>query len=140
DGLTGNSAQDIFMASATTSAGPRVISGTMGPVASLTVDGTTFNNTFTSDGIQLANAIEVEFDRPIDPASFTRDQATVIFRSPSLPLSSPGLPLNVINVTDLNPAPAGTVQAGSDTRFLVRFDPSLAGLPVSQGGGGGFVG
>jgi subtilisin-like proprotein convertase family protein len=122
---------DIFTGSATTAGGPRIINSTMGPVRSLTIDGTNFNNTFTFDGTQLANAFEVEFDRPIDPATFTKDAVTVVFRNPTTPANLPGVTLDVLSVVDLNPAPTGTALPDHDTRFLVRFDSLKA---LTQGG------
>jgi subtilisin-like proprotein convertase family protein len=108
-------------------AGPRIVSSTMGPVKSLTQDGVTFNNQFTSDGIQIPTGFVVEFDRPIDPSTFTLDQATVIFRNTTTPANMPGVLLNILSVTDLNPPDAGLfIQPGRDTRFLVRFDASNA--------------
>jgi subtilisin-like proprotein convertase family protein len=107
--------------------GPRIVSSTMGPVTSLTQDGMTFNNQFTSDGIQIPNGFVVEFDRPIDSSTFTLDQATVIFRNTTTPANMPGVSLNILSVTDLNPPDAGLfIQPGRDTRFLVRFDASNA--------------
>ncbi len=54
----------------TTAAGPRVLSGTQGPVGQL---GDTVNPLRAADGTPIANSFLVTFDRPIDPATFVGD-------------------------------------------------------------------
>src|SRR5262249_19406431 len=59
----------------------------------------TLNSTFAADGQQLADRFEVQFDRPVDPSTFTTDDVSVVFRSPTMPLTSAGIPLTVVSVT-----------------------------------------
>lgn len=106
--------------------GPRIIRSTMGQVQSTTVDGTTFNNTFHSDGTRLADGFVAEFDRPVEPASFTQDVVSVTFRSPTTPATSPGIQLDVLTVLQLNAGLFGPARAPGATRFLIRFDPTKA--------------
>ena len=57
----------------TTAGGPRILSGTMGPVGQ---PGDTINTTKAADGSPVANSFEVTFDRPVDPGTFVGDGAT----------------------------------------------------------------
>ena len=54
----------------TTAAGPRILSGTQGPVGQ---PGDTVNPLRAADGSPIANSFLVTFDRPIDPATFVGD-------------------------------------------------------------------
>jgi subtilisin-like proprotein convertase family protein len=124
---------DIMAAQAVIPGGPRIIHSSMGPVEGVKdlLSGAVINTTLAGDGTRLADRFEVEFDRPIDPdpANFSPSAVQVIFRSPTTAASSPGIPLDIVSVTDLNPGPAQGYQVGQnnfDTIFLVKFDPSKA--------------
>src|SRR5437868_5763670 len=69
--------------------GPRVIFGDMGPIAADFINGATYNNTFTSDGTRQFTGFVVQFDRPVDPNSFTGDDVTVEYRDTLTSTSSP---------------------------------------------------
>jgi len=69
-------------ANVTIAAGPRVIFGDQGPItADFTwpagpvgpVGDAIYNNTFTSDGTRKFTAFVVQFDRPVDPTTFSGD-------------------------------------------------------------------
>src|SRR5262249_60190814 len=81
-------------------AGPRVINSTMGVVQPITVPGTgvTINNTFAPDGTRLATGFVIEFDRPVDPSTFTADVVSVVFRNPTTAAPPPGVLLDVLTV------------------------------------------
>jgi subtilisin-like proprotein convertase family protein len=112
----------IRSAEATVAAGPRVIASSMGPVQSETVDGTTFNNVFTVDGIREVTGFTVTFDRPVDPATFTVGQVTVIYRNTTTPADEPGTPVAVASVVPLDSGPFGPAGVGGlATTFLVSF-------------------
>ena len=101
--------------------GPRIISSTMGPVASQTVDGLTFNNTFTaSDHTQQVNGFTVTFDRPVNISSFTATDVTVIYRNTMTPLSSPG---TTITLDPTNPIQAldSAFDGSEATTFFIKF-------------------
>ncbi len=81
----------IDTATVTTAAGPRVIYGDMGPVSTdstaptdTTASGIfTYNNTFASDGTRQLGGFVVQFDRPVDAASFTTSDVTVEYQNPN---------------------------------------------------------
>ncbi|HLN29945.1 MAG TPA: proprotein convertase P-domain-containing protein [Gemmataceae bacterium] len=113
-GTNGTEKLDIFGAIAEIPAGPRIISSTMGPVTPL------LNNTYAADGTELANTFDVQFDRYVDPSTFTTSQVTVVFRNTTTPTSSPGVNLTVLSVTPLDSGPLGA------TQFRIKFDPTNA--------------
>jgi subtilisin-like proprotein convertase family protein len=117
---------DILMARVEIAAGPRIVSGTMGPVQSQTVDGFTFNNQTTTDGLPLVTGFAVSFDRPVDPTTFTASAVTVFYRDTVTPVSQQGT-----LVTVNNPVALGTPSfvQGSLPPTVNSFagDPSLAG-------------
>ncbi len=113
-GFLGTDRLDIYAAPLRLPAGPRIVSSTMGPVADPT------NPRRASDGTRLADTFELEFDRPIDPATFTIADVTVTFRTTTMPSSQPGIALDIVSVT-----PLGANALGA-TRFQVRFDPTRA--------------
>jgi len=102
-------------------AGPRIVSSTMGPVSD-----TGINNTFASDGTLLADRFRVQFDRPVDPATFTTGQVQVMFRNPTTPASMPGILLDNVSVTPVDPGLFGPAQIAGATLFEVVFDPTKA--------------
>jgi subtilisin-like proprotein convertase family protein len=112
---------DIWTAKATIATGPRILSGTEGPVS-----GQKLFTSFAADGTQLADRFEVQFDRPVDLATFTTAQAQVVFRNTTTPAGSPPIPLNVNSVTAEDTSVFGPAQAAGTTQFLVTFDPSKA--------------
>ncbi len=60
----------IVSSQMTIPSGPRILSGTSGPVGQ---PGDTINPLRAADGTPIANSFEVTFDRPIDPATFVGD-------------------------------------------------------------------
>src|SRR5262249_48325816 len=93
---------------------------------------TTWNNTFTADGTRQLDGFLVQFDRPIDPNTFTPADVRVIFRDPNTPAGSPGTPVTVTSVTPLDDGTLfGPTKVGDKaddpsvrvlaTAFLVRF-------------------
>jgi subtilisin-like proprotein convertase family protein len=113
----------VLVSDATIAAGPRIVSGSMGPVD---LDPNTFPLTDPVTGQRLADRFVVTFDRPIDPDSFDPADVTVIFRSPTMAGSQPGIPLTATGVTALDRGTFGPAQASGATRFLVTFNPTLA--------------
>ena len=77
--LNGQLLNSTFTAVASYNSGPRIVGSTMGPVASLSVNGTTINNTFASDGTRQFDGFTVTFDRPIDPTTFTPSAVSISF-------------------------------------------------------------
>jgi subtilisin-like proprotein convertase family protein len=72
----------IFTARVTTSAGPRVIYGDTGVVnntftSDLLTGVVSYNNTFAADGTRQLDGFLVQFDRPIDIATFTASDVVV---------------------------------------------------------------
>ncbi len=112
---------DIWTSKATIAAGPRILSGTEGPVS-----GQKLFPTFASDGTQLADRFEVQFDRPVDPATFTTAMVQVMFRNTTTPAGSAPIPLDVTGVIPEDLGVFGPAQALGATQFLVRFDPAKA--------------
>jgi subtilisin-like proprotein convertase family protein len=111
---------NVAAGGAAIAAGPRIVDSTMGPV-----DDATINQLLTSAHPQLS--FDVTFDRPVDPATFTRDQVQVFFRDPNLPDSSPAIPLDLIgNPTPLDAGAFGPAGAQGATEFEVDFDPTKA--------------
>lgn len=75
-------------------AGPRVVSGDMGPVNqdfnnSDNPNVFTYNNVFASDGTRQIDGLVINFDRPIDPSSLNLSDITVIYRDPTDPTGAP---------------------------------------------------
>jgi subtilisin-like proprotein convertase family protein len=113
---------DILTAKATIAAGPRILSGSEGPVQNLPSIATTF----AADGTEIPNGFEVQFDRPVDPATFVPADVQVTFRNTTTPAGSPPISLTPLSVTPLDSGIFGPSQAGGATRFLVKFDPTRA--------------
>jgi large repetitive protein len=72
-GADGKALLQIRVAQGAFAAGPRIVSGTMGPVG---LSGDTLNGNTAADGGPTANSVVVTFDRPVDPATFTTDVGT----------------------------------------------------------------
>src|SRR5262249_2930573 len=60
-----------------TASGPRVINGTMGPVG---LPGDSVNAGTGPDGTPKPNHIRIDFDREVDPNTFTPDDVEVFFK------------------------------------------------------------
>ncbi len=106
-------------------AGPRIIDATMGPVngAGQVTQGTLvgdFNNTTTADGQRVLNGFVVTFDRPIDPATLTPANITLLYRSPTTPAGQPGtlIPSDQITVTAVDNVGGGGAVAVSPSAFV----------------------
>lgn len=107
---------NVIAANARIAAGPRIVSSTMGPVGQW---GDAVNP-LRQDGPAFV-AIDVDFDRPIDPASFTIEDVTVIFRDENTPGSSPGtvVPVGSIHVRNTDPLLYGPANISGATQFRV---------------------
>jgi subtilisin-like proprotein convertase family protein len=92
--LTGGSIRSAVVQVA---AGPRIIAQDMGPVASGTLD-----------------SIRVEFDRPIEPSTFTIADVTVTFRTPGQLITDAGTNIPLASI-----APDGQDTTG--TVFFINF-------------------
>ncbi|HWE36768.1 MAG TPA: Ig-like domain-containing protein [Isosphaeraceae bacterium] len=126
-GPNANKTLNILTSTAGIAAGPRVISGTEGPVTSTTIDGQTFNNTFASDGTQQFTGFTVQFDRPVDDnpadaAAFGVGDVTVLFHSAYSAADVAGTPVGVASVTPLDPGPDGA------TTFFIRLQTPQSGV------------
>jgi subtilisin-like proprotein convertase family protein len=94
-------------------AGPRIIDSTMGPVQPVTINGQTFNASTMANGTPLLQGFAVQFDRPVDPGSFTASDVQVSYLS-----TVPGavrVPVAIGTITPLDPTPLGA------TAFFVNF-------------------
>jgi subtilisin-like proprotein convertase family protein len=113
-----NTRLTIETASVTYPAGPRVIAATMGPVTTTTVNGFTFNNTFSAaDHTPQIDGFSITFDRPVDVATMQTllaSQIQVFFNSPA---SITHTSIAVGSVSPLNSF-FGGVEA---TTFFIRF-------------------
>ena len=126
-GIDGAARLDIRVASVLTTAGPRVLSSTMGPVRQETVHDLggapiDFNNLFDATGAPIADGFVVEFDRPIDANSFDKSDVKISYRNVATSGFAAGVdvpPLSVLPLLEGN-TPQGP------TKFLVRFTPSSA--------------
>ncbi len=110
----GQATLDIRVANVAITAGPRIISSTMGPVGE---PDDTLNNTRAADGTPQASSFIVTFDRPVDPSTFLPGNVTVTYRSVTTSGTSPGINVPVTSVTPLDNGSLGA------TQFLVQFVP-----------------
>lgn len=97
--------------------GPRIVSSTMGPVSQL-------NDTVnppTASGAPQFMAFDVEFDRPIDPATFTADDITVFYRNTATSGNDPGVIVPLGQVVPLDEGRFGPAGALGATRFRVNL-------------------
>src|SRR5206468_3282556 len=116
-----------------------IVFGDMGPIVSdFSRDGAFYNDTFTSDGTREFNGFVVEFDRPVEIASFTGDDVTVAYRDTVTTASNPP---NLIVTGDAE-FTITALDAGSDfcpglqspdsdlmaTQFLVSLNTPLSGV------------
>lgn len=109
----------IRVAQATIATGPRIISGTQGPVG---LAGDAVNTLPTAaDGTPTVNAFVVTFDRPIDPNSFTINDVTVYFHD-TVNGSAP-VAITPVSVTPLNTGAFGPNNIIGATSFKVTFTP-----------------
>jgi subtilisin-like proprotein convertase family protein len=132
----------IFSTSATFQAGPAVISADQGPVTqdgSITINGHTYtyNTHFVTSsnvsgeviGTRELDGFVVQFDRPVDPLTFTTAQVTIMYRSPTTPAGSAGTIIPASAVVPLDEGanfgpglPTGNPLA---TTFLVQMAPQF---------------
>jgi large repetitive protein len=110
---------DIYINPATTAAGPRIISSTMGPVGE---PGDTLNGQRALDGSPQASAFTVTFDEPVDPATFTVADVQVFYHDTTATNTSGGQ-VPVIDVVPLDLGFFGPAQAHGATQFRVDFAP-----------------
>jgi subtilisin-like proprotein convertase family protein len=113
---------NIIGSSATYAAGPRILSGDMGPVTTgpSAPDGTTELASFT-----------VTFDRPVDVGSFTPNDVAMFYHSPTDPAVSLGTPVGIASVTPLNVGASfgpGTSAARLATQFLITLTTPQANV------------
>jgi hypothetical protein len=123
----------IKTAQVTIAAGPRILSGDMGPITAdfkSAVGGATYNNTFAADGTRQFNGFVVTFDRPIDISTFTSDQVTLMYRDTVTSTSAPGVTIPNTNyaIIPLNAGgPFGllvnAVANALATTFLIKMLP-----------------
>jgi subtilisin-like proprotein convertase family protein len=94
----------IVVASATTAVGPRVVAATMGPVGQ---PGDRVNADRAADGTPEADALQVTFDRPVDPATFTAfpDQPPAAIFSATFENGADGFTADNNPIPDPNYAP-----------------------------------
>jgi large repetitive protein len=98
---------------ATFADGPRILSTTMGPIGE---PNDSVNNSRATDGTPIANAFQVTFDRPVDPATFQPNDVRVLFRDTTSTNLTGGF-VPITSVLPLNPGPFGA------TLFQVNFAP-----------------
>jgi|GEM_PF-561561 len=112
--------QDIRTVTATIASGPRVIASTMGPVG---LPNDTVNPAPGGGAPPVAMAFQLTFDRPVDPASFTKDLVQVYYRGTG-PNDVP-VPIKVNKVEGIPDAfaPNNPGNIYGYTRFQVFFDP-----------------
>jgi subtilisin-like proprotein convertase family protein len=134
-GIQGNAKLDVRTATLTTADGPRVVASSMGPVGPTTADnvdpGDPINNNTTADGTPVVQSFHIQFDRPIDPNSFTAADVEVLYRD-TTPGNISGGPVPVLKVTPIfatasNPGgtPLSLAPFGA-TVFRVDFAPRSA--------------
>ena len=112
-GNDGKQLLNIRVATAEIAAGPRILSGTMGPVGQL---GDTLNNVPAADGTPIARAFIITFDRPVDPGTFGIGAVQVFYRDTTATNSGGGF-VPVTGVSALNANALGA------TQFQVNFQP-----------------
>ena len=103
-----------------TSAGPRVISSTMGDVRSLQAGPNSFNNTFNAAGVQQVDGLTFTFDRPVqissvDPTAINLIYMDVNGNKTTIPVTS----ISALNAQGTNNALA--------TQFFAQF-PAQSGV------------
>jgi subtilisin-like proprotein convertase family protein len=99
----------ILSAQATIASGPRILTGTMGPVVP---------TSFASDGTPIVDRFTVTFDRFVDPGTFLPSDVSIVYRNVNTPGTSPGTPITSnIMITPLDASAFGA------TQFLVTFAP-----------------
>jgi hypothetical protein len=125
-GSNGKQLLQITVAQATIAAGPRVLSGTEGPVGQA---GDSLNGSRAADGGPQAHSLIVTFDRPVDPNTFTNGTVNLSARDASgaLLASQPVVTL----VTPLNSGPLGATQFRVD--FTAVSTPGTVSYTVGPG-------
>lgn len=120
-------------------AGPRVVRGDMGPIAADAQDagsGVKYNFQFDGgaggDGRRIFDGFVIEFDRPVDPTTFTASDIEIRYHSPFDPNpNGPGtqVPLDpafVNPIQALNLGGSAPFGAFGATRFLIHVKPQTA--------------
>src|SRR5439155_21312968 len=87
----------IRTSSAYIAAGPRIVEATQGAIGE---PGDTLNNTRAADGTPILSQFIVNFDRPVDPASFDGTDVTVEYRDVNTPGTSAATATIMNNVTN----------------------------------------
>jgi subtilisin-like proprotein convertase family protein len=93
-------------------AGPRIISSTQGPVG---LAGDLQNTSRSADGTTLANTIDVTFDEPIDPTTFTIGDVSVFYEAPT---GGAKISLPIVSVLPVASTALGSYQ------FAITFNPA----------------
>lgn len=117
--LNGLARLDIRMARIVTSAGPRVINSTMGPIG---LPGDLINPQLPGTNPSVS-AFEVTFDRPVDPNTFFPSLVSVFFRDTTTNNTN-GSQVPVLSVVPI-PTPSDPANPGNIfgyTRFRVNFE------------------
>ncbi len=113
----------IFTNTVTVAGGPRLLTGSMGPIVNDFNSGNTdYNNTFTTDNTRQLNGFVLTFDRPVDPATLTPGMITVTYRDPNTPAGSPGTDISnqITGITPLDLSAAhGPNASGTPPSFSV---------------------
>jgi subtilisin-like proprotein convertase family protein len=105
-GFDGRMESEILSATAQIATGPAIIDSTTGVVDA------PINTTTAPDGTLLANSFDVQFDRPIDPSTFSTGAVAVLFES----TTGQAAFLTVLSVTPLDLGSLGA------TQFQVTFN------------------
>jgi len=117
-GIHANERLAILGSTLNIAAGPRIISSTTG-VVSQSGD---FVNPAATDGTPLLRGFQVQFDRPIDPATFTTDAITVFYRDSLTSGTVLGTPIPVGSIIALDAGQFGPAQIDGATRFFVLLE------------------
>ncbi|HZU35062.1 MAG TPA: DUF642 domain-containing protein, partial [Gemmataceae bacterium] len=114
---------EVMTADVTYAAGPRIIAGDEGPVTLTSTYAGEPTPVFAADGRRELTGFSVTFDRPVFIPSFTPDQVTVLYRSPTTPLTQPGTPVAVSAILPVHPDWSGQM---ATTFFIQLATPQSA--------------
>ncbi len=117
-GTNGKELLDIWTAPTEIPVGPRIISGSQGPIGLNSSDSEldVNNETTTNDGTPIVSKFVVTFDRPVNPNSFGIASVVVHYRDVNG---------NVTNIAPLTVVPQNTTTDGA-TVFTITFTPQSA--------------
>jgi large repetitive protein len=104
----------IYVQPMAIAAGPRVINSTMGPIP-------------LAEAASQTVSITVDFDRPVDPSTFTIADVLVYYNGTTTVDSF--VPLTVLGVTPVASSGSGPNNSFGYTQFTVTFDPLPPGTP-----------